>query len=158
MRPKKAKSGILSAFARSRRYGRSKLEMLYPMIMSGSTFSTNFRHSSNKLLSSLNSSTCEPTMCAQVLRVKTLRTNGRLSPGYSVHSRRCSTQRQLFHMETAQIDVPWRVTIAAIWITGSMFASGKIPFRPAHSMSKLNIRRGAMLSQAPSGACETRSL
>lgn len=42
----------------------------------------------------------------------------------------------------------------AIWITGSTDASGKMPLRPAHSISKLRIRRGAILDQLPSGACE----
>ena len=51
---------------------------------------------------------------------------------------------------------PWRVTILAIWITGSVCASGKIPFLPAHSMSKLRIRSGAILDQRPSGACEMK--
>ena len=45
--------------------------------------------------------TCEPTTGAQVLSVKTLRKNGSLSP--------------------------WRITMLAIWITGSLSASGKMP-------------------------------
>ncbi len=50
------------------------------MITSGSAFSTNFRHSKSSCRSSLNSRTCDPTMWAHVLRVKTLRTNGFDSP------------------------------------------------------------------------------
>ena len=42
----------------------------------------------------------------------------------------------------------------AIWMTGSWLASGKIPFRPAHSISKLRIRRGAILDHSPSGGWE----
>ena len=47
---------------------------------------------------------------------------------------------------------PCRVTMLAIWMTGSVDASGKIPFLPAHSISKLSILRGAILDQFPSGA------
>jgi hypothetical protein len=39
-------------------------------------------------------------------------------------------------------------------MTGSKEASGKTPFLPAHSISKLKIRKGAMLDHSPSGACE----
>ena len=42
----------------------------------------------------------------------------------------------------------------AIWMTGSWLASGKIPFLPAHSISKLRIRSGAILDHSPSGGCE----
>jgi hypothetical protein len=40
---------------------------------------------------------------------------------------------------------------------GSWLASGKIPFLPAHSMSKLKMRRGARDAQSPSGAWLIRS-
>ena len=42
----------------------------------------------------------------------------------------------------------------AICITGSMCGSGKIPLRPAHSISKLRIRSGAIFDHWPSGACD----
>lgn len=42
----------------------------------------------------------------------------------------------------------------AIWMTGSMFGSGNIPFLPAHSISKLRTRKGAMWDHSPSGECE----
>jgi hypothetical protein len=32
-----------------------------------------------------------------------------------------------------------------------------MPFRPAHSISKLKIRRGAILDHSPSGACEIKA-
>ena len=51
---------------------------------------------------------------------------------------------------------PWRVTILAIWMTGSSCASGKIPFRPAHSISKLRMRRGAIFCHWPSGVWEMK--
>lgn len=38
------------------------------------------------------------------------------------------------------------------WITGSWVGSGKWPLRPAHSMSKLNMRNGAIFENSPSGA------
>lgn len=37
------------------------------------------------------------------------------------------------------------------WITGSWVGSGKSPLRPAHSISKLNIRNGAIFEYFPSG-------
>lgn len=103
---------------------------------------------------------CEPTMLAQDCRVNTVRMKGSVSP--------C------------------RCTMDAIWITGSLSASGKIPvagrepdgetlrllffgksdeiserygtsqanksspFLPAHSMSKLSTRSGAILCHSPS--------
>ena len=69
-----------SVLARSSRYGRSKLAMLYPMTTSGSTSSTNFCQALNSLISSSKLRTCEPTMWEQVLRVKTFRMKGLLSP------------------------------------------------------------------------------
>lgn len=102
------------------------------MIMSGSASSMNLLHSISKSLSSLNSSTCDPTICAQVLSVKTFLMKGLFSP--------CL------------------VTIDAIWMTGSICASGKMPLRPAHSISKLKTRNGAMGSHSPSGAWDTRSV
>lgn len=42
----------------------------------------------------------------------------------------------------------------AIWMTGSTDASGKTPFLPAHSISKLRIRKGAIFAHSPSGACD----
>ena len=48
--------------------------------------------------------------------------------------------------------IPCRVTMLAIWMTGSLSASGNMPFRPAHSISKLRMRSGAILDQLPSGA------
>lgn len=60
------------------------------MIISGSTTSTNLRHSSNKDRSSLNSRTCEPTMWEQVFSVNTFRTKGLLSPE---HERGSLTRR-----------------------------------------------------------------
>ena len=35
----------------------------------------------------------------------------------------------------------------AIWITGSISGSGNMPFRPAHSISKLRIRYGAICKE-----------
>jgi hypothetical protein len=98
------------------------------MTTSGSHSWTNSRQRSSILASSWNSSTWVPTMCEQVLRVKTLRMKG------------CSS--------------PCRVTMLAIWMTGSISASGKIPLRPAHSRSKLRMRRGAILPQSPSAGWE----
>jgi hypothetical protein len=45
----------------------------------------------------------------------------------------------------------------AIWMTGSTCASGKMPFRPAHSISKLSMRRGANFCQLSSGGCEMKA-
>lgn len=44
--------------------------------------------------------------------------------------------------------------ILPIWITGSLSGSGKIPLRPAHSISNDRTRSGATSCQSPSGACE----
>lgn len=52
---------------------------------------------------------------------------------------------------------PFCVTMLAIWITGSISASGKMPFLPAHSISKLRMRRGAIFCQEPSGECEIKA-
>lgn len=49
---------------------------------------------------------------------------------------------------------PCRMTMLAIWMTGSLSGSGNIPFRFVHSISKDKIRKGATLTQSPSGACE----
>eukprot|EP00955_Chlamydomonas_euryale_P026390 278602-Chlamydomonas_euryale.AAC.1 len=46
----------------------------------------------------------------------------------------------------------------AIWMTGSIFASGKWPLRPAHSMSNDSTRSGASLDHSPSGRWLTTSL
>lgn len=88
--PKYGKVGTLSAFARSTRYGRSNCEMLYPMMRSGSTSSTKSRHLDKRSSSFLNSMTCDPTICAQVFRVKTFRTKGLDSP---VQAKRRLSQR-----------------------------------------------------------------
>ncbi len=98
------------------------------MIRSGSTSWTNLVQASSICASLSNDRTSEPTMCAHELSVKMFLTNGVLSP--------C------------------RVTMLAIWMTGSCCASGKTPLRPAHSMSKLSTRSGAIFAQSPSGACE----
>lgn len=111
----------------------------------------------------------EPTMLAQDCSVNTVRMKGSVSP--------C------------------RCTMDAIWITGSLSASGKIPvagqnpdgetlrllfffcksdeiperysmpqankpspFLPAHSMSKLSTRRGAILCHSPSAGWLTKSV
>lgn len=42
------------------------------------------------------------------------------------------------------------------WITGSWVGSGNRPLRPAHSMSKLNIRNGAIFENSPSGTWLTK--
>ena len=85
-------------------------------------------------------------MFAQVFRVKTFRTNGFVSPAIVEHG---------YNLRTS-VYAPWRVTMLAIWMTGSIFGSGNTPFRPAHSMSKLKILKGAVAAQLPSGACEMR--
>ena len=79
-------------------------------------------------------------MCAQVLRVKTLRLKGLLSPGSAKPA----------------VDAPCLVTIALICMMGSMLASGNMLL--PHSMSKLRVRSGAIGSQSPSGGCDMRSL
>ena len=91
--------------------------------------------------------TCEPAILEQVLSVKIFRTKGFDSPvnnAVNVRRQRYNALRRL----------PCRVTILAIWITGSWLASGKMPLRPAHSISKLSIRRGAILDHSPSGGCD----
>lgn len=93
-------------------------------------------------------------MCAHVLSVKTLRMNGLLSPEECHRVDQLSSYKRC---ADGDVDAPCRVTILAIWMTGSLSASGKIPFRPAHSISKLRILRGARLLHSPSGACEMRS-
>lgn len=77
---KYGKSDTFNAFALSIKYGISNWLVLYPMIKSGSTCSTNSRHALSISCSLRNSSTSEPTMWAQVLRVKTLRMKGFDSP------------------------------------------------------------------------------
>ena len=59
----------------------------------------------------------------------------------SIH--KCKSNKSINH------HIPCLITILAIWIIGSFSASGKIPFRPAHSISKLRIRTGAILSHSP---------
>lgn len=46
---------------------------------------------------------------------------------------------------------PCILTTDAIWITGSTSGSGNTPFRPAHSISKLRTRNGAISDHSPSG-------
>lgn len=80
-------------------------------------------------------------MLEHVLKVKTLRMNGFDSPpGNRQHPVGGREMRRL----------PCRVTMLAIWMTGSIFASGKVPLRPAHSISKLRIRNGAIFDHSPS--------
>ena len=62
------------------RYGKSKLDMLYPIMRSGSISSIKSRHFCNRCSSDLNDRTWDPTICEQVLRAKTLRMNGFDSP------------------------------------------------------------------------------
>lgn len=62
------------------RYGKSKPEMLYPIIISGSTLWRNFDHSNNNFDSSLKAITCEPAILEQVLSVKMFRMKGFDSP------------------------------------------------------------------------------
>ena len=72
----------------------------------------------------------------------------------------CSEQSNQFRVKTFLIKgslSPWRTTMLAIWMTGSRSASGKIPFRPAHSMSKLSILRGAIFCHSPSAGWLTKS-
>ena len=130
-RPRYGKPLILSALARSRRYGRSKLMMLYPVIRSGSHWRTNSDHAASMSASFSNETTCAPEIDAHVSSVNTFLKTGAFSP--------CS------------------VTWLAIWITGSFSASGKTPGRPAHSMSNERMRSGAIPSNSPSGLCETTS-
>lgn len=81
IRPRSVKFFALIASARSSKYGRSKLAMLYPMMTSGSTLFTNSAHDSNRRASSSNDRTWEPTILAHVFNVNTFRTNGFDSPG-----------------------------------------------------------------------------
>lgn len=119
------------------------------MTMSGSTSCTNARHAINILSSLSKASTCDPTMCEHVLRVKTFRMNGLLSP------RSWETWSTDGHLQgRMRFNSPCLVTMFAIWITGSTSASGKIPLRPAHSISKLRILSGASVDHSPSGAWE----
>ncbi|KAH3663022.1 hypothetical protein OGATHE_004598 [Ogataea polymorpha] len=131
-RAKYGKSWTPSARALLIRYGKSKLAMLYPMITSGSTLTMNSFHLSSISSSDSYENVSDPTIGAHDLTVNTLRTNGTGSPALA--------------------------TTFAIWITGSCSASGKMPLRPAHSMSNDRIRNGAMFRYLPSEACDTRSL
>ena len=54
--------------------------MLYPVIISGSTFWRNLDHSNNSFDSSLKEITCEPAILEQVLSVKIFRMKGFDSP------------------------------------------------------------------------------
>ena len=80
-------------------------------------------HTCNKSCSFWYDKMSQPTTGAHVLSVKTFLMKGSFSP--------CI------------------ITIFAIWITGSLSGSGNIPFLPAHSISKLSILSGAILSQSP---------
>ena len=84
-------------------------------------------------------------MCEHVFSVNTLRMKGFCSPENHI----CQVQRCGVLVKDIR---PCRVTMLAIWMTGSVDASGKIPFLPAHSISKLSILRGAILDQISSGA------
>ena len=65
------------------RYGKSKPEMLYPIIISGSTFWRNLDHSNNSFDSSLKAMTCEPAILEQLLSVKIFRMKGFDSPAHN---------------------------------------------------------------------------
>ena len=124
IRPSCQKSGIFSALARSRRYGRSKLHVLYPMMMSASVTLSRFAQLRSRSVSFSKDMTSAPTMDAQDLRVWMFFTRGFFSP--------CT------------------VSMLAIWMTGSCSASGKWPLRPWHSMSMLSTRSGASCMNSPS--------
>ena len=66
------------------RYGKSKPEMLYPIIMSGSTRWRNLDHSNSSFDSSLKAMTCEPAILEQVLSVKIFLMKGFDSPARNV--------------------------------------------------------------------------
>jgi hypothetical protein len=89
-----------------------------------------------------------------------LRTNGLLSP-IRVGERQRGQPGQLVPSirprKGSKRDSPCRVTMLAIWMTGSISGSGKIPLRPAHSISNERIRSGAIPDQSPSAGCEIRS-
>ena len=80
-------------------------------------------HTCNKSCSFWYDKISQPTTGAHVLSVNTFLIKGSFSPCF--------------------------ITIFAIWITGSLSGSGNIPFLPAHSISKLSILSGAILSQSP---------
>ena len=102
------------------------------MMTSGSTSSKKSRHFISISPSLLNDKICVATIGLTVSIQKTFRMNG--------------------------LGSPYLVTTLAIWMTGSTFASGKIPLRPAHSISKERMRRGAILDHSPSDKCAIRSL
>ena len=77
----------------------------------------------SKSFSFLKDFTSDPIIESHVLSVKTFLINGSFSP--------------------------WRITMLEIWITRSFSGSGKIPLRPAHSISKLRIRIGAIFCHSP---------
>ena len=124
-RPKYGNEAILSVAARPRRYGRSKLPMLYPVRMSASHASTNWCHERSISDSVSKARTCAPEIGAVSLRQKMFLRTGWVEP--------CS------------------VTWFAIWMIASFSASGKIPGRPEHSMSKERMRIGAIRCHSPSG-------
>ena len=80
IRPRNGNRPAFRAFARSMRYGKSKLPILYPITTSGSASSTKSLHACSISTSSLNEITCEPTILEQVFNVKILRTKGFDSP------------------------------------------------------------------------------
>ena len=105
--------------------------------------------------------TSTPTIGEHDLRVKTFLISGWFSP--------CKVTRLATYDEKSNIsllinrmtNIKWKVSKFYIkyirwtgrtWITGSWVGSGKWPLRPAHSMSKLSMRNGAIFENSPSGA------
>lgn len=87
--------------------------------MSGSTAITKSRHFVSRSVSLAHEITFEPTIGAQVYKVKTFLTK--------------------------MSSYPWIFTMFAIYITGSQEGVGNLPACAAHSISKLRILNGAIL-------------
>ena len=104
--------------------GKSKVIMLYPVTISGSTNRKNSRQANSKSASFLKLNTCVPTIDAHVFRVKMFRANGSSCPEI------------------------WQTF--AIWIILSASGVGNLPRSDIHSISKLIMRRGATLANSPS--------
>ena len=100
------------------------MDILYPVIISGSKSTINWRHSLSISSSLSKLWTSTPTISAQVLNENIFCTIGSESAPNSIH-------------------------ILDIWITGSFSGTGKWPASEEHSISIDKIRKGANFEYSP---------
>lgn len=104
-------------------------------------------------LSVSNDITSTPTIGEHDFKVITFRMKGWLSP--------CRVTRLATYRRFKKCHSKWVFSCSKkskdekiknwTWMTGSCLGSGKWPLRPAHSISKLKMRNGAIFEYSPSG-------